>query len=242
MSWVPRGKAPRYSQGLPLALEDQACVLFLEEGAGRGPVPSLELTYLPLLTSQAAQASTGALTAERPALAIHVASASRPPVCAGASPTTGADSVSSPAPAAPTDSATKRQAYVTAILVGGHPRVVAHASATQQHAVTRPLEPACAHLDGGAAAAASSAAVTTRPVCRTLATVPACRAGGVLSVITGASVFEASAVLLLAIVPALLASMEPAVSCPATLATMEYSAEKGKGHREAAGGRGGGKK
>lgn len=147
-------------------------------------------------------------------------------MCASASLTTGADSVSPSAPAAPMDSATKRQVYVTVILDGGHPRVVAHANATEQHAVTRSLEPACARLDGGATAAASSAAVTTRLACRTLASVPACRAGGVLSVLTGASVFEASAVLLLATVPALLVSMEPAVSCPATLVTMEHSAEK----------------
>ncbi|KAL6078558.1 hypothetical protein STEG23_011127 [Scotinomys teguina] len=62
----------------------------------------------------------------------------------------------------------------------------------------------------------------------TLATAAVCRAGGALSVAAGASVCEASAVLLLATAPALPVSTEPAVSCPATMATMEHSAEKGR--------------
>lgn len=51
---------------------------------------------------------------------------------------------------------------------------------------------------------------------------------------------EASAALLPATAPALLASTEPAVSCPAALAATENSAEKGEGGRELQAG--GGKK
>lgn len=183
---------------------------------------------LPSLTSQAVQDSTGATTVVRPAPVIHVASANRPRVSANASPTTGAGSVSSPAPVASTDSATQRRACATVTPAGGHPRVVAHASATQRHAVTRPLEPAYARPVGGAAAAASVATATPRPACRTLAAASACRAGGVRSAVVGASVCEANAALLPATVPALLASMESAVSCLATLATMGHSAKKGE--------------
>lgn len=114
-----------------MALEEQTPVLFLEEGTGQGPVPGLEPIYLPFLTSQPAQASTGAMTAVRPALAIRVASVSQPLVCATVSLPTGAHSVSLPAPAAPTDSATQRQACATAIPAGGHPRVCARANASQ---------------------------------------------------------------------------------------------------------------
>ncbi|GAB1296459.1 Scavenger receptor class F member 1 [Apodemus speciosus] len=177
-------------------------------------------------SSRAVQASTGATTVVRPAPAIHVASANRPPVCASASPTTGASSVSTPAPAAPTDSATQRRACAAAILAGGHLRVVAHASATQRRTVTRTLEPAYARRAGGAVAAVSAATATPRPACRTLAAASACRAGGVRSVVVGASVCEANAVVLRATAPALLASMESAVNCVATLATMGRSAKK----------------
>lgn len=71
------------------------------------------------------------MTAVRPALAIRVASVSQPLVCATVSLTTGADSVSLPAHAAPTDIATQRQACATAIPAGGHPRVFVRANASQ---------------------------------------------------------------------------------------------------------------
>lgn len=94
-------------------------------------MPRLKPTYLPLLTSQAAQASTGALTAGRPALAIPMASVSRTLVCANASLTTGVVAVNSPATAAPTDGATQRQARATAMPAGGRPHVTVLANATQ---------------------------------------------------------------------------------------------------------------
>lgn len=191
-------------------------------------MPNPDLTYHPFLTSQAVQANTGAPTAVRRANAIREASVNRPLVCASANPTTGVSSVSPPAPAALMDGATQRRARATVTLVGGQLHVVAHASVTQQRAVTRSLEAVYARQAGGAAAAASVASATPRPACRTLAAVSAWKAGGVQSVVTGAIVCEVNAALLLATAPALLASEESPASCPATLAATEHSAEKGK--------------
>lgn len=164
----------------------------------------------------------------RPAPVTRMDSASQPPVCANAKLTAGALSVSSCAPAAPTGVVNPLRAHVSVTQAGGHPRVAAHASASQEQAVTQTRAPACALQAGGAAAAASAAPATPRLACRTPVAAYAWRAGGALSASGGVSAYEATAMSLLASAPAHLASKVCTVSCPAIRAAMGHSAAKGE--------------